>query len=98
MAEVYKGILLFIPSVVRTKPCKLEDLQRLGRQILLGLQALAQNGVPYPQLSLTNVVFEDKHARLSDVENTLLGLERPCCALDGESTPIEVLCLAGAIP
>ncbi|EQC37813.1 SLOB protein kinase [Saprolegnia diclina VS20] len=52
------------------------QVARYGRQILLGLDALRQKGIICEHLKLSNIILDNNVARIADIYNTVLGLER----------------------
>eukprot|EP01006_Ploeotia_vitrea_P039373 TRINITY_DN66337_c8_g2_i3.p1 TRINITY_DN66337_c8_g2~~TRINITY_DN66337_c8_g2_i3.p1 ORF type:complete len:627 (+),score=104.02 TRINITY_DN66337_c8_g2_i3:35-1915(+) len=75
----------------KTKAVKPEDVPCMARQILMGVKQLADNGVPYPQLDLTNVLLINKQCFLTDFEDCFCGLEPHQSHEDEERTSIEML-------
>ncbi|OQR91191.1 hypothetical protein ACHHYP_04910 [Achlya hypogyna] len=52
------------------------QVARYGRQILLGLDALRSKGIVCEHLKTSNVLLDNGVARIGDVYNSVLGLER----------------------
>lgn len=55
-------------------PLPLKDLAHYGRQIIEALRYLHAKGVPHGHVHAGNVIVQDGHARLLEIENVLLGV------------------------